>query len=82
MCARAANRFPYSLFARHHESTHGARAHVRTISHALDPWSPGPYVRTCATSLVALNNLLAISDHLALPLLVSTWSLTGDHLIG
>jgi hypothetical protein len=36
-----------------------------TILGAVDLWSPGLYVRTCAPSLVALNNLLAISDHFA-----------------
>jgi hypothetical protein len=34
----------------------------------------GPHIRTCAPSLEQLNNLLAISDHLACPLLVSIGS--------
>ena len=36
----------------------------------------GPHIRTCAPSLEQLNNLLAILDDLACPLLVSTWILT------
>ena len=73
------NNCPYSLLgivAPRNQFMSHTRACVGTILGAvgLDHRSA-----RALPSLVALNNLLAISDHLACPLLVSTWIFTRDH---
>lgn len=42
----------------------------------------GPHIRTRAPSLELLNNLLAISDDLALPVARFDLDFDRDHLIG